>query len=632
MYRRHYVWQRLEGKTMKHMTKSRSIWIVLTVAFVQMAVLFTPCSSHGRNVYWVQGGDGQWSGQTWFLGIMTWSNWQDPSSSWPYYTVPNAGDIAWATASGSQPSQTITYDVTGSPAQLRSFILDHTGTNGQYMYLTMTGSDSLVMNSESVIVGREGRGWFTQGSGQVNADLLLIANMAGAGTYTLGGTGRLTTRETSVGSCGAGMFDQAGGTHTTSGLNIGWDSLSTGSYTLSAGTLTVNGTETLGALGTGNFLQMGGTHTVQELNVGSYDGSYWNGGTGSFLLTGGSFTAVNENIGWDNSNGGTGSFFQSGGTHTVTGTLDIKSDKGTYTLAGGTLTAGNIVNSGTFTQVRGTVSGPFRNNNIYTYNGGTFNGRLANYGTVNFNADFTAGNGMGNYAALTIPAGRTVTLNGAGLDNQGTLEVKGTLTGPGAFTNSGNITNTGAITGAGTYTQSGGTTINNGILTRTTIDIQGGTFGGSGTINGAVIVGSGAIFSPGNSPGTITINGDLASSGTWVFEIAGLNAGQYDVLNVTGNATFTGGTFRFDFLGGLTPSAGDTWTFFLANSITGWNSLTFEVNGLAAGQTWSLIDVAGGKAFQVTSSVPLPAGLWLLGPALAGLFALRKKVTAGRRA
>ncbi len=282
----------------------------------------------------------------------------------------------------------------------------------------------------------------------------------------------------------------------------------------------------------------------------------------------------------------------------------------------------------------GTVNGPFRNNNVYAYGGGTFNGRLANYGMVNFNVNFTAGNGLANYSDLTVPAGphRCVERDGPGQsgDARGKRDADGFEPLHEQRQPHEHRSHYGRRRA---YTQTAGTTINNGTLTRRTIDnIQGGTFGGNGTINGAVIVGSGAVFFPGNSPGTITINGDLASSGTWVFEIAGLSEGAYDVLNVSGSATFTGGTLRFEFLNGFTPHAGDTWTFFLANTITGWNTLTFDVNGLAGGQTWRFVDVAGGKAFQVTSFIPVPAGLWLFAPALDGLFALRKKITRKRNA
>lgn len=62
------------------------------------------------------------------------------------------------------------------------------------------------------------------------------------------------------------------------------------------------------------------------------------------------------------------------------------------------------------------------------------------------------------------------------------------------------------------------------------IDIQGGTLNGSGTISGPVLLGTAAALNPGNSPGTLTINGNLTSSGKMIFEIGGLGVGQFDDL------------------------------------------------------------------------------------------------------
>ncbi|HZZ26545.1 MAG TPA: hypothetical protein VFE46_00955 [Pirellulales bacterium] len=42
-----------------------------------------------------------------------------------------------------------------------------------------------------------------------------------------------------------------------------------------------------------------------------------------------------------------------------------------------------------------------------------------------FNSDFDAGNGMENNANFSIPSGRTLTLGGLGLDNEGTLTMAG---------------------------------------------------------------------------------------------------------------------------------------------------------------------------------------------------------------
>ena len=147
----------------------------------------------------------------------------------------------------------------------------------------------------------------------------------------------------------------------------------------------------------------------------------------------------------------------------MTGELDLGDGggTGTYNLQGGSLTAGAInlyngifdlaggsLGATTFTQQGGEVQGNLENLGAFIYDGGTFIGRLLNYGSVTFNNDFTAGDGLANYSAtpVTIDAGRTVTLNGSGLDNQGSLVVNGILAGSGPLLNN----TTGTLTGSGT--------------------------------------------------------------------------------------------------------------------------------------------------------------------------------------
>ncbi|MGN6097224.1 MAG: autotransporter outer membrane beta-barrel domain-containing protein [Bosea sp. (in: a-proteobacteria)] len=79
------------------------------------------------------------------------------------------------------------------------------------------------------------------------------------------------------------------------------------------------------------------------------------------------------------------------------------------------------------------------------------------------------------------------------------------------------------------------------------VTITGGTLSGSGTILGATTV-SGGTLSPGNSPGTLTINGNLTmdSASTYKAEVQGPIA---DRINVTGTASLAG-TLRLVPLGG----------------------------------------------------------------------------------
>ncbi|MGA9753682.1 MAG: autotransporter domain-containing protein [Desulfobaccales bacterium] len=399
------------------------------------------------------------------------------------------------------------------------------GASGSY---NLSGGSLSVAGNE--YVGYSGTGAFTQtgGTHTVTGILMLGANAGSSGTYSLSG-GSLTVGDyEAVGFCGTGSFTQSGGTHTVTALYLGTEAGASGSYTLSdsgsGSLLSVTGNEFIGYSGAGTFTQTGGSNTVgSNFFVGTQ------GGTGSYSLSGGSLTVSgdlylgnsagasgsynlsggslsvggNEYVG----NSGTGTFTQTGGSHTVTGTLSIadqSGSSGTYNLQGGSLTAPTFqVNS----------------SGIFNYSGGTFTGRLVNYGTVNFNADFTASDGLANYSAtpLSINAGRTVTLNGSGLDNEATLVVNGTLAGIGPLVN--NTT---------------------------------GTLSGTGTIQGNLT--NQGTLSPGNSPGTLTINGNYTqtAAGTLLEQIA--SASSYSKLAVSGTASLAGAVAPV-LLGGYRPKA-----------------------------------------------------------------------------
>ena len=99
------------------------------------------------------------------------------------------------------------------------------------------------------------------------------------------------------------------------------------------------------------------------------------------------------------------------------------------------------------------------------------------------------------------------------------------------------------LTGNNTYAAQvdGGTLVVNGTLTTAQLPVHAGAgLGGSGRIVGNVRV-EGAV-SPGNSIGTLTVQGDYAQAAgsTYVAELSA--GGQSDRINVTGKAVLEGGT------------------------------------------------------------------------------------------
>lgn len=340
---------------------------------------------------------------------------------------------------------------------------------------------------------------------------------------------------------------------------------------------------------------------------------------------------------------------------------------------------GNLINYGSY--INSSISGSLSNSNTvtnygYVENHGTLaqtsTGIFYNYGTVdNFQSPYY-GDGwvsiMGgdlfnrgifyNFGTLNNPWVRNqssgVIVNSGTINNSAMRDSYGTLENNGYWQNEDYIANSGELINTGTFinhsmssykldnsgtisdggvswghfTQyDGSETINNGIIEYTTIDILGGVLKGIGTLKGSVTIGSSATVIPGSSPGTLNIDGDLHSNGNYVFEIAGLNSGQYDLLDIDGNAFFTGGNFKFDFIDGFLSSAGDHWDFLVTDSLSGLESVNFTFAGLGDGLGIDLNNEGGKISLTVITAVPEPEtyAMLLTGLGLMGLMTYRRK-------
>jgi hypothetical protein len=298
-------------------------------------------------------------------------------------------------------------------------------------------SNGATLHADSMTIGSSTNGSFLQTGGvtAIDASLIVGNNPSGAGTATLNGGSFTVSTAATVGNRGKGTFIQNGGTHSINmiggnpGLILGAPTASTGSYFLNGGLLSVpNAAENIGALGAGFYSQSDGTNNCFAMSIGdAVSGTSVSSGT--VTVSGGSLNPVNAlyvgNFGVGNlnhsdgnlnttvlyvggfnsntlstysmTNGtlavsalsyvgyhGVGAFNQSGGSSTLGSALYIdfgQGSSGTVDLSGGFLTAGSMINNGTYNQ-----------------SGGSF----ATLGAVSGGGSMTIGNNSGTTARANV--------------------------------------------------------------------------------------------------------------------------------------------------------------------------------------------------------------------------------------
>jgi autotransporter-associated beta strand protein len=276
-------------------------------------------------------------------------------------------------------------------------------------------------------------------------------------------------------------------------------------------------------------------------------------------------------------------------------------------------------------------------------------------GLVVFAPDTTINNLTGTGSDGSVSLGGEVPLGIVALNTIDT-RYEGGIFGSGGLTKTG----AGTLTLAGSASYSGETRVEMGRLTvegtlqsgdvtvGNSLTFLGGgvdaELGGKGTVEAAVTCLRGGFVSPGDSPGSFTIDGDLTvnAEGGLIIEIGGTQQGvTYDLLTVTGSVTLlSGNILDLRFIDGFVPAEGDTFDFL--KSGTGFTGFfdTVLINGRPASETdYDLSIVTGGgtptfRLSNVTGVAVPEAGtlaLFLPGVGPAGLWLLLRLRRRGRR-
>ena len=375
----------------------------------------------------------------------------------------------------------------------------NTATNGNGRLDIQDGNANLILGSTGKNASLTGFGLVNQDGG--NAQLTNTST----GTINANISGKtLNLAVTTFNNSGLAEATNGGtlALNNTNSNNLAGSTLAAtgpGSVVTIAGTFTGTGNNLITASG-GGQVQVNGAALRGTINTDANTALVFNGSTSNNLLN----TTVNGNLDLATN---TNAFADFAGTNTVNGNISLGTTN-TATNGNGRLDIqdgnANLILSST-----GSLTGF----GLVNQDGG--NATLTNKGLVNANS-----------------VGNTLTLAQTNYTTSGTTKV---VTGS-------------TLTVASTSTiQTAGLTQVDGVLnlTNSTLALNGGALDGSGRINGNVN-NSGGTVSPGDSPGTLAINGNYTQGSAGTLDIEFTNS-AHDLLNVSGLVT-TGGTLDVNYI------------------------------------------------------------------------------------
>lgn len=463
-----------------------------------------------------------------------------------------------------------------------------TSNNAVQLLGDNSGFSGTIRVEEGVLFGTSGQNFGT-GSVQLdtgtsfqlgtNTDSVLVASLTGTGNFEKLGTGTITL----AGNNGqfAGSIGVTGGAlRIASDQNIGTQGVFLGS----AGSLQietpVDTQIASGIFGSGNLIKSGAGRALLTNAGNSYSGGTQinqgvlavsdPGALGSGAVTIGSGTSLAldysgaANVALANALTGSGSLIKQGsgivvinaGGNSYTGGTSIEAGRLTLNFGDGlgtgpvTIAAGAELGLGGVT-LANTVTGAGR----IVKTGGlaaTLTGQNSHTGGIDIQGGSVDVNGNAALGSGTVSIASGASLN---YSNAAAATFSNGLSGAGSFVKSG--------TGQLGFANNFGIGALNLMAGRTLINVQASsnvTVGSNATLDGTGrIIGNltnNGLIAPGNSIGTLTVQGNYTHASTGILEIEFDAAGNIDLLDVTGNANINGGTLRFVSIGGAEGQGG----------------------------------------------------------------------------
>jgi autotransporter-associated beta strand protein/T5SS/PEP-CTERM-associated repeat protein len=502
--------------------------------------------------------------------------------------------------------------------------------NSEALYVGYFGNGSLLIDGGSVsgkyvyISAFDGAGSATVNSGTLTATNTLLVGMGGTASLQIHG-GTVTSGQAYIGNGGSGSASVTGGTwNSSSDFLIGNGSLAVSG----SGIVNVSGTLLTGISSGASTILLSGSNgargvlsTTQILKTGGTGSVNFDGGVLKaranhndflFLFSPGDVTLAQGGAFID-SNG-----FSIGITTTLSGSGGLtKMGAGTLSLSGSnSYGGGTVIEGGTLRLDHAHALGTPGSLSVQT---GTLdlNGRNVTVTSLSGSgASITSG--TTGQVVLTIDQDTDTTYAGAIRDGGGRVRV--VKEGSGTLLLSGSHSYTGD-----TYVKDGALFINGDLSASEIVFVDDrAAFGGTGVV-GSVYVADLGVLAPGNSPGLLTIKGDLTMEADSILEMefTGTGTGQFDQLAVDGIFSATGSILYLEV--SYAAVFGDSFQIFTGH-LPSFGSFTVETN-LGDGLSWdtSLLGTSG-----IITVVPEPATAGLVALGLIAVFRRRRRCRDGR--